>query len=83
MTFSRDFSILYYTGKIWTRKLSFVSNFEIWSASSQTFRGWTLLMGNTRPECFLKGLKFLGEHLRSLKSISKFDQIFFKIPINF
>ena len=21
-------------------------------------RGWTLLIGNTRPECFLRGLKF-------------------------
>ena len=48
-------------------------------------------MGNTRPECFLRGLKFsgkkirglkfLGENLRGLKSISKFDQIFFKISI--
>ena len=54
-------------------------------------RGWTLLMGNTRPECFLRGLKFLGkkirglkflgENLRGLKSISKFDQNFFKISI--
>ena len=52
-------------------------------------RGWTLLMGNTRPECFLRGLKvsgkkirglkFLGENLRGLKSISKFGQNFFKI----
>ena len=48
-------------------------------------------MGNTRPECFLRGLKFsgkkirgvkfLGENLRGLKSISKFDQNFFKISI--
>ena len=49
-------------------------------------------MGNTRPECFLSGLKFsdnkirgikfLGEILRGLKSISKFDQFFFlKISI--
>ena len=55
------------------------------------FRGWTLLMGNTRPECFLRGLKFsdkkirglkfLGENLRGLKSISKFDQIFLKISV--
>ena len=47
-------------------------------------------MGNTRPECFLRGLKFsgkkirglkfLGENFRGLKSISKFDQNFFKIP---
>ena len=45
-------------------------------------------MGNTRPECFLRGLKFsdkkirglkfLGENLRGLKSISKFDQFFFQ-----
>ena len=61
------------------------------SESSATIRGWTLLMGNTRPECFLRGLKFsgkkirvlkfLGENLRGLKYISKFDQIFFKISI--
>ena len=48
-------------------------------------------MGNTRPECFLRGLKFsgkkirglrfLGENLRGRKSISKFDQNFFKISI--
>ena len=54
-------------------------------------RGWTLLMGNTRPECFSRGLKFsdnkirgfifLGENLRVLKSISKLDQLFFKISI--
>ena len=25
-------------------------------------RGWTLLMGKTRPECFLRALKFLGEN---------------------
>ena len=46
-------------------------------------------MGNTRPECFLSGLKFsgkkirdlkfLGENLRGVKSISKFGQNFFKI----
>ena len=44
-------------------------------------------MGNTRPECFLRGLKFsdkkirglklLGENLRGLRSISKFDQFFY------
>ena len=48
-------------------------------------------MGNTHPECFLRGLKFsdkkirgvkfLEENLRGLKLISKFDQIFFKISI--
>ena len=48
-------------------------------------------MGNTRPECFLRGLKFsgktirglkfLGENLRGLKSISKFNQILFKMSI--
>ena len=48
-------------------------------------------MGNTRPECFLRGLKildkkirglkFLRENLRGLKSISKFDQYFLKISI--
>ena len=48
-------------------------------------------MGNTRPECFFKGsqisgkkirgLIFLGENLRGLKSISKIDQNFFKISI--
>ena len=48
-------------------------------------------MGNTRPECFLRGLKFLskkirglkflGENLRGLKSISKFNQNFFQISI--
>ena len=53
-----------------------------------TIRGWSFLMGNTRPECFLRGLKFLekkirglkflGENLRGLKSISKFDQFFSK-----
>ena len=47
---------------------------------------WTLLMGNTRPGCFLRGLKFsgkrirglkiLGENLRGLKYVSKFDQSF-------
>ena len=46
-------------------------------------------MANTRPEGFLRGLKFsgkkirglefLGENLRGLKSILKFDQNFFKI----
>ena len=56
-----------------------------------TLRGWTLLMGNTRPECFLRGLKFLdkqirglkflGENLRGLKPISNFDQILYKISI--
>ena len=35
-------------------------------------------MGNTRPECFLRGLKSLGENLRGLKSISKFDHFFFQ-----
>ena len=54
-------------------------------------RGWKLLIGNTRPECFLRGLKFsgkkirdlkfLGLNLRGLKSISKFDQIFFNTSI--
>ena len=39
-------------------------------------------MGNTRPECFLSGLKFSEKNLRGLKSISKFDQIFFKITIS-
>ena len=47
-------------------------------------------MGNTRPSVFygvtfsdkkIRGLKFLGENLRGLKSISKFDQNFFKISI--
>ena len=48
-------------------------------------------MGNTRPECFLRGIKFsdykirglnfLGENFRGLKSISKFDQFLFKIYI--
>ena len=47
-------------------------------------------MGNTRPECFLRGLKFsderirglkfLRENLRGLKSISKLDQLFSKFP---
>ena len=51
-------------------------------------RGWTFLMGNTRPESFLRGLKFsdkkirgfkfLGENLRCIKSISKFDEIYFE-----
>ena len=51
----------------------------------RALRGWTLLMGNTHQECFLRGmkfsdkeirgLKFLGENLRGLKSISKLDQI--------
>ena len=46
-------------------------------------------MGNTRPDCFLRGLKFLSKkirgliflvgNLRGLKSISKFGQNFFKI----
>ena len=46
-------------------------------------------MGNTHPECFLRGLKisgkkirgliFLGENLRGLKSISKADQNVLKI----
>jgi hypothetical protein len=50
-------------------------------------------MRNTRPECFLRGLKFsdkkirglkfLGEDLRGPKSISKFDLLFFKISIFF
>ena len=45
-------------------------------------------MGNTRPEYFLRdlkfsdkkirGLKFLGQNLRGLKSILKFDQYFSK-----
>ena len=39
-------------------------------------------MGNTCPEYLLRGLKFLGENLRGLKWISKFDQILFKISIN-
>ena len=30
-------------------------------------RGWTLLMGNTRPECFLRGLKFSDNKIRGLK----------------
>ena len=47
-------------------------------------------MGNTRPDRFLRGvifrqkirgLIFLGENSRSFKSISKFDQDFFKISI--
>ena len=48
-------------------------------------------MGNTRPDCFLRGLKFSGkkikglkslwENLRVLKSIFKFDQNFFKISL--
>ena len=56
-----------------------------------TLREWTLLMGNTRLECFLRGLKFsdekirglkfLRENLRGIKSISKLDHIFFKISI--
>ena len=47
-------------------------------------------MGNTRPECFLRGLKFsaekirglkfLGENLRGLKLISEFDLNFSKSP---
>ena len=51
----------------------------------------TLLMGNARRGVFFKrsqifgqkirGLKYLGENLRGLKSISKFDLIFFKISI--
>ena len=45
------------------------------------FKGVDIIKGNTRPECFLRGLKFsdnkirglkfLGENLRGLKSISK------------
>ena len=48
-------------------------------------------MGNTRPEGFLRdlkfsgkeirGLKFLGENVRGFKAISKFDQNLFKISI--
>ena len=44
-------------------------------------RGWTLLLGNPHPVCFkgvwnfrtkkIRGLKFIGENLRGLKSISK------------
>ena len=63
----------------------------LYDERNRTIRGWTLLMGNTRPECFLmglkfsekkiRGLKFLGENLRGLKSISNFNQFFFKISI--
>ena len=55
-----------------------------WVLKECTSRDWILLVGNTRPEYFLRGfkfsgieirgLKFLGENLRSLKSISKCDQ---------
>ena len=34
-------------------------------------RGWTLLMGNTRPECFLRGLKFSGKKIRGLKFLGE------------
>ena len=47
-------------------------------------------MGNTRPECFLRGLKisekkirglkFLGENLSGLKSISSLTIFFSKLP---
>ena len=58
--------------------------------TSLLVRGWTLLLGNTRPDCFYgvsnfrekKGLKFLGENLKGLKSISKFDQISSKSPFS-
>ena len=29
-----------------------------WNVTRGQVRGWTLLMGNTRPECFLRGLKY-------------------------
>ena len=51
------------------------------STSYCLLRGWTLSMGNTRPECFLWGLIFSGKKIRGLQSFSKLDQYFFKISI--
>ena len=34
-------------------------------------KGWTLLMGNTRPECFLRCLKFSDKKIRCLKFSDK------------
>ena len=34
-------------------------------------RGWTFLMGNTRPERFLRGLKFSDKKIRGLKFLGE------------
>ena len=46
----------------------------------QLIRGWTSLMGNTRP-CFLRSLKFLGKNKGSQIFRGKFkgSQIYFKV----
>ena len=61
------------------------------SSTLLVLRGWTLIMGNTRPEYLLRGPKFsgkkiwghkfFGENSWGLKSISKIDLSFFKISI--